>query len=252
MAAAGFVSRTVESVTTLAQRLRAARECREASLTDAELATNVASKYLTALEAGRYSELPADVYVIGFVRRYARWLELDVSQAVAQLKAERVIAERATVSHGPTEPVVRPRKSRLGNPLWITPERFLGLVVSAFVLVFVGYLWFQVKSFAAAPPLELATQVNNEVVHVDTLTLAGSTDAGATLAINGEVVPVEPSGAFSATVRLIEGVNTIELRAQNRNDKETVKVLQVLATLDGEAGDQTPGAPLPVELPAGQ
>ncbi len=244
MVAAGFTRTSIESVTTLGQRFGQARQAKEASLADAELATKVSGKYLTALEAGRYHELPADVYVVGFVRRYATWLELDSTEAVQQYRAERLRAVAAAPKRHVTSPV-RSIQPLAMTRVFITPERFLGLAVSAFLLLFVGYLWFQVKSFAAAPPLDLTSAVDNQIVKVDTLTLAGSTDANAKLAINGEMVPVDQTGKFTATIRLVDGVNTIELRAQNRTEKETVKVLKVLATLDETAG--APGAELPVQ-----
>lgn len=246
MVAAGFTQTTVESVTTLGQQLLAARLARAASVSDAQTATSVAAKYLTALEHGQYHLLPADVYVVGFVRRYAGWLELDVPAALTAFKRERSLADATHPDRLKAIPV-RTRTPLALPRVVITPERFMGLAVSAFVLVVVGYVWFQVKSFAAAPSLELAGAIDNEVVTVDTLTLAGSTDADAKLAINGELVPVDQTGHFTATIRLVNGVNTIELKAQNRIDRETVRILKVLATLNDTPG--APGAELPVQLP---
>lgn len=247
----GFTRTEVSSVTTLGPRLIQARSQREASIADAELATKVAGKYLTALEHGRYHELPADVYVTGFVRRYAEWLELDASEAISQYRSERSLAHASApkLHRATTQNVVRTRQALATRHALITPERFIGLVVSAFVLTFVGYLWFQVKSFAAAPELTVAQTVDNEVVKVDTLTLSGTTDAQATLAVNGEIVPVDPTGKFIATIHLVDGVNTIELRAQNRTDQETIKVLKVLATLDNAKPGTAAGVELPVVPP---
>lgn len=246
MVAAGFTRTQVTQVTSLGDRLRAARALKRASLGDAELATSVATKYLRALEHGRFHDLPADVYVVGFLRRYARWLALDSTEIIAAYRQEAAVTA-AALPHTilSRSQLVRPLQPIASRPVLITPERFLGLAVSCGVLLVVGYVWFQVKSFAAAPPLDVQTAVDNEIVSVDTLTLAGSTDANATLVINGQAVPVDPAGRFSATIRLVDGVNTIELRAQNRTEKETVKVLKVLATLADTPG--APGAELPLQ-----
>ena len=247
MVAAGFTKTDIESATTLGQLLQAARIAKNASLTDAELATNIASKYLVALEESRYHELPADVYGIGFVKRYSRWLELDTTACLKQYRTEQDVAAMANPRHtAAIAKLVRPRQPLLKPRLWVTPERFVALTVATLTLLVVGYLWFQVKSFAAAPNLNVASNVDNSVVHVDTLTLAGSTDAEAKLAINGQAVPVGTDGRFSATLRLVDGMNTIELRAERGGDKQTVKVLKVLAALDDQgkiAGPELPLAP---------
>ncbi len=246
MVAAGFTKTDVASVTTLGQLLRAAREAKELDLVEAELGTNIAGKYLAALEESRYHELPADVYGVGFVKRYARWLELDVVSCLKQYRVEAHVAAVANPRHSAAiRQLVRPRQPLAKPRLWITPERFLAFAAGLATLAVISYLWFQVKSFAAGPNLNVATVVDNSVVHVDTLTLAGSTDAKAKLAINGQAVPVDRDGTFSATLRLIEGMNTIELRAERGTDKQTVKVLKVLATLD-EAGTIA-GPQLPVQ-----
>jgi cytoskeletal protein RodZ len=246
MVAAGFTRTQVTQVTSLGDRLRAARALKRASLGDAELATSVATKYLRALEQGHLADLPAEVYVVGFLRRYARWLALDPTEVITAYRQEVALAA-ATRPHTvlSRSQLVRPLQPLVSRPILMTPERFVGVAVSVGVLLVIGYVWFQVKSFAAAPPLDVATAVDNQVVSVDTLTLAGSTDAAATLVINGQTVPVDPTGRFSATIRLVDGVNTIELRAQNRTDKETVKVLKVLATLADHPG--APGAELPLQ-----
>jgi len=244
----GFRKTTVASVLTLGHVFKRARKQKKASLIDAELGTSVSGKYLTALEEGRYCDLPADVYVAGFVRRYATWLNLDPSTCISRYRSERALADHANpgrVKQTTQTAVVRTRQPLSSHRLWITPERFIGLVVSMFVLAFVGYLWFQVKSFAAAPPLDVANSVDNQIVKVDTLTLSGSTDANAKLAVNGQLVPVDQAGKFTATIHLVDGVNTIELKAENRTDQQTVKVLKVLAALDGQPN--TTGPALPVQ-----
>jgi cytoskeletal protein RodZ len=49
---------------------------------DVEQNTGIRSAYLVALEEGRYSALPGDVYVKGFIRNYGNYLGLDGSHLV--------------------------------------------------------------------------------------------------------------------------------------------------------------------------
>jgi cytoskeletal protein RodZ len=57
--------------------LREAREARALTLAEAQEATKINSRYLEALEDGRYDVLPSEVHVKGYLRNYARYLHLD-------------------------------------------------------------------------------------------------------------------------------------------------------------------------------
>jgi hypothetical protein len=58
-------------------RLRDKREERHLSLGDLARLTKIPERSLERLEAGRFDELPAEVFVRGFVRSYARAVGLD-------------------------------------------------------------------------------------------------------------------------------------------------------------------------------
>lgn len=65
------------SVTTVGAQLRAAREALGLSHRDMAEITKIQVPYLECLEADRFEELPAEVFVRGFLRSYARELRLD-------------------------------------------------------------------------------------------------------------------------------------------------------------------------------
>lgn len=66
--------------------LREARQAKGYSLADAEEATKIRARYLEALENEQFEILPGQVYVIAFLRNYARFLGLDDNQLVQQYK----------------------------------------------------------------------------------------------------------------------------------------------------------------------
>lgn len=68
--------------------LREAREKRGLSLSDVENETKIRSKYLAALESEDFKEIPGDAYVLGFLRNYARFLNLDSDQIVNSYKSQ--------------------------------------------------------------------------------------------------------------------------------------------------------------------
>lgn len=84
-------------------RLRRARLARGIELDRVASATKIGARYLRAIEEDRYQELPALVYVRGFVTAYARCIGLDAEHVVPAYM-ERVLAARP---EKPQRPVVR-------------------------------------------------------------------------------------------------------------------------------------------------
>jgi Uncharacterized protein conserved in bacteria len=64
------------------QQLRVARETKGLELKEIEEITKIPSKYLQALEEADFCVLPGGVYTVGFLRSYARFLDLDAESIV--------------------------------------------------------------------------------------------------------------------------------------------------------------------------
>ena len=94
---------------TFGERLKRTRVNKKMSLEDVARATKISTRMLTALEEEKFDQLPGGVFNKGFVRAYARHLELSEEQALrdftaaagssaTEIKAEdaelRAIAER--------------------------------------------------------------------------------------------------------------------------------------------------------------
>lgn len=68
--------------------MRAARIRAGAELPDIAQKLRISQPYLEAIEEGRFDELPGHVYVFGFLKTYARFLELDEDIVVERFRAE--------------------------------------------------------------------------------------------------------------------------------------------------------------------
>jgi len=68
--------------------LRAARMRNRLDLEAIGVKLRINSAYLLAIEEGRFSDLPGDVYVYGFLRTYAQHLGLDAEIVIQQYKTE--------------------------------------------------------------------------------------------------------------------------------------------------------------------
>ncbi|MFZ5822177.1 MAG: RodZ domain-containing protein, partial [Chloroflexota bacterium] len=72
---------------TIGQRLKRAREYRHLTLEKAADATRIRLQYLQALEADDFSAMPSPVQARGFLRNYADYLGLDLTQMVEELRS---------------------------------------------------------------------------------------------------------------------------------------------------------------------
>ena len=136
---------------TVGERLRDAREVRGLDLYRVERDTKIRHKYLVALEAGDYADLPGDVYARGFLRNYATYLGLDPDEVIEEWRGEFSAV-----------PVAPPGAPILGAPrAMVLPRRRLMLQTSHMVLIAVVlvvavvavYFGYQVSRFLSVPTL---------------------------------------------------------------------------------------------------
>ena len=74
----------------IGETLRAAREAKGLSLDRVSDETNIAKRYLAALESEDFSAFPGDPYAIGFLRNYADYLGLASDDLVATFRNMRI------------------------------------------------------------------------------------------------------------------------------------------------------------------
>ena len=101
---------------TLGSYLRALREERKGSLGEMARATRVSVSHLEALEADRIPELPAPVFVKGFIRAYCHFLGEPPDEALDRYRAV-LGASRASERAAPS---VRPAPSWSASPIFIS------------------------------------------------------------------------------------------------------------------------------------
>lgn len=100
----------------LGDHLRALRSSAGGSLADMAVATRISERYLRALESGVRDDLPAPVFVKGFIRAYCAFVGACADEALALYDHERGIPPGGE-SHAVH---VRPRKGWAGHPLAVS------------------------------------------------------------------------------------------------------------------------------------
>ncbi len=107
------------------------RQLRNISLEEISQRTRISLRVLRALEEERWEELPADVYIRGFLRTYSRYLGLDENEVLVRYEDQRPGV--AAPSKDLFSPIGRPRPRR--RRLWLL------LVVLGFALLALYWFW---------------------------------------------------------------------------------------------------------------
>lgn len=218
---ATFINKKIISEKNFSERLKAARRKKHLTLSQAEEETKVRVKYLEALEDGNFADLPADVYSVGFLVKYAEFLNLDKEEILASYRRERGYQKNF-------EKIV-PQAGLKDKKAYLTPRVVVLTLVFLSIVVFLGYIFYAVRNFTSPPNLVISSPVNDSIVHQERVEVTGKTDEGSSLQINNQTVFLDDNGNFHENVKLQPGLNNIELKATNRVKKETIKVIKILA-----------------------
>ncbi|MDP3957743.1 MAG: DUF4115 domain-containing protein [bacterium] len=236
MVQTGFTRKKVESLT-LGEKLRKLRGDFRMSLAEISKATRIQVKYLEYLENGEYDRLPAEVYVRGFLRSYARYLNIDEQALTKLYERERNI--QANLSQAPPKKTFAMRNLDISS-LVITPRSLVMVLIVFLVGGAFVYLYREFQAFAGAPRLVILSPQNGAVVETSEIVVTGKTDKGARVSINNQPVFVSGEGEFSDKLILQSGLNTVAVVSVNRFDKEKSETLSIEAHYTSAAPGASP------------
>lgn len=197
------------------------------SLADISKATRIQVKYLEALESGDHRGLPAEVYVRGFLRSYARYLGLEDDVFIKLYDKEKHI--RAHLGKEEAQPTQK--AFSFGNAWVITPRL---LIIISMVVVLTGTFWYlfrELHTFVAEPHLVITTPVSGQTISEGSVNVIGRTDTGTRVFLNDEPLFVDSEGNFQETLTLQPGMNTLRVLATNRFEKTKEVVLTVESSI---------------------
>lgn len=139
------------------ERLRAAREARAMDIDAVASALKLSKRQIEALEAGDWDKLPGHTFIRGFVRNYARVVQLDVESLLADLDAPPPKAPRLDLPNGTA--TVMPQRGQAQKRDYAAVLAGLVLVAIAVVAYFVvpQDLWLS-KTTAPAPTAKEAAE----------------------------------------------------------------------------------------------
>ncbi|MDR1587979.1 MAG: helix-turn-helix domain-containing protein [Treponema sp.] len=142
----------------LGEKLKSAREAKDLSFDQISRETNIAARYLEALEAENFSGFPGEPYIIGFLRNYGAYLDLDVQGLLSLYRAYKIQEQPV-----PVEALLK------------SPSSFFKIFISIFIIVVVlgaavgGVFFFLSRPKKAESPAPAGRQASEHVMSGDSL-----------------------------------------------------------------------------------
>lgn len=241
-----------DSLHKLGDVLRSAREAKEIDLARVERDTKIRTRYLEALEAGDYRELPGAVYTKGFLRNYGAYLGLDPEYLTDLYRLET----DGAVVEAPSPAPPRPLKVRRARALVLTPGVLAAAILTVAVVAFVGYLVYEFVTFARTPTLQISAPAGDVAGwRGSSYTIVGTTEpnAGITVDVGGTrtlTATADAKGAFSITVSLVPGSNVITLVANDPVTHRDSPQVSRTIVVDLSTPSPTPGPRVVLTAPA--
>lgn len=225
-----YVSRQ-QLLTELGLRLQRSRKSQKLSHEHVSQQLKLNKSYLEALEEGTWEQMPGEVYAIGFLRQYAAFLELDVTNEISLLKSQDYELTRPLTF---PDPPIAPRKS------WAI------IALLAFVVLFILFNLLTDSDEAKLPDEANTVIEESDNTPVTTDNEAPLQERPAPAVTPDEPVAAEPvtEPASSVPANPEPALHTYILKAANsdawlqvfqRNDQGETKLLREALLRQGQA-----------------
>jgi cytoskeletal protein RodZ len=211
-----FIKKNLEPPKRVCVHLKELREAKGVSLADLAKKTKIDQKHLNALENCQFNFLPeGDVYQKNILKKYLLSLGVDPKILLDRFVNEELV--NPIHNYKQNENTYLSSKINWSNLPQIL--RYAGLAI--LVLIFIGYLGFQVKRIIDPPFLALYSPQDGKITNESFVMVQGQTEKEIKITINGKEVANNDKSQFSERLDLIPGLNSIEVTAEKKHGKTT-------------------------------
>lgn len=194
---------------TAGELLRAKREEKELEIVTIAAKIKVKPEYLESLEKSDFNALPTSTVTKGFLRNYAKALNLNPDTILAMYR--RDYEERSNgeiIPRGLVKPIAK-------KPFLVSAGSTLIVIT---LLAFLSFLGLQLKNWWSLPKVTILQPDNGEV-YGEKITVKGRTERDATVKINDQQVIVGSGGEFSLDLILPSGTHSVKVEVVSRQGK---------------------------------
>ena len=182
---------------------------------------NINIKYLQAIEAGNYRELPKGAYGKIFFKKYIEYLDVRHKNIVNEFVKEQNRNQNF-------ESNIFFNKVVSWENLLSLPKVLRNFLIFLVVAICFIYLFIYFKNIFAAPFLELSVPQDNQIISDYNISVEGRTEPESELKINGNLVLIERDGSFSEEIHLRSGVNVVVVSSKKKYSREKELIRQIL------------------------
>lgn len=195
---------------TTGQILKKERERLGLTIEAVEKATKIRKRSLIDIENGDFKKFASKTYVLGIIRSYGDFLELDPQKLAAFFRREY---ERTDESHF---------KQRVDkNDLTSNRKRVFGLIIALVILCFGAYFSYQVKLYLTPPQVSIISPTKTSYKNEQKIELVGKTEKEASVTVNGEKVYTNEEYIFKTFIPLVLKENIVRIEVTGANGRKT-------------------------------
>ena len=217
---------------TAGEVLKNKRELLKKSLEKVSLDTKIQKRFLQYIENNQFNYFDSEVFLTGFIKIYAQYLELDTNKILALYRRSNPPKNIPQKQLEKREPIVKTNNKKILKIF--TPKNLVAVLLSLFLLLVVGYIGFQIYKFQSPPQISITQPVNEQEFNEEKVTVSGNTETEALVEINGTSVEPDSEGNFEKEITLNEGANVITVRARKNNSLEKVETIKVTYLIPSE------------------
>lgn len=109
-------------------------------------------------------------------------------------------------------------------------DKIIIKVIIGFILfiIIAGYSYYEGRDFLAGPKIEITSPQNGTTQNQSLLNIRGTTKNISKLLLNDKQIFTDEEGNFNEELLLSLGYNIIEIRADDRFERETKKTLEII------------------------
>ena len=233
MVQALFKTKAVK-IDTLGEYLISVRAQLNLDIKTVSMMTQIKPSYIELLEKGDYADLPADVYIRGFLKNLAEHYRIKEQILVDQYEKERGIGLL------PQTRIKNPEKTKLS----FTPKNLVIGISTLLAVVAMLYVGNQIRSVLAPPYLSISEPGSDLNVQGNSVVVAGQGEIGAAVFINNQPVLTDPNGQFTENLLLSSGLNIVEISEHNKFGK----VSKIIRNITSENTAVAPAIPAAINL----
>lgn len=181
------------------------------TLAQVEKQIKVREKFLRALEENNWSSFSSYIYIVGIIKNYTEFLNLDEKKILAFFRREYEKQDDVRF------------KQKLASSYLVSDTRRMVTAALTFVfLAFFVYFGWQMYTYVSPPKVTILQPVATSFKRTDRIKVIGKTEKEASVTIFGERVYQNKDGVFEYDFPLTKEKNELSIEVVGANGKKTV------------------------------